>query len=492
MPVAEAETLVQHSGAELLAEKHDPAADREALEELAASCQQFSPLVGLEDTPEPTCLLLDIAGVAPLFGGEDRLLAKVTEKLHRRGYRVQLGVGETIGQAWAMAQCPVQSTECGENLPLPVGEGRGEGDVGDPSMNPKTPPSPPLPRGGTEFDSAILLPAALRLPGETLDLLDELGITSVAQLQALPRAALASRFGDLLVKRLNQFEGKTKEVIIAHRAAEPFAASWSLEHPTAKREVIEQVLSALLDRLCVQLDEQDRGAVQVECEIKLVDRQQQRAATTEKLTIGLYQPTASATHLSQLMQLQLEGRRWGGLISDVRLHATTTAPLEVTQSELFPDQQRERSRKLALLVDRLSSRLGREQVLSPRPQSDALPERAVEYVPTVDRRSAAIRRTKRSKPSPAAGLTRPLKLYDPPIAVAALAVAPDGPPQRFQFHRWRHTIVRQWGPERIETSWWRGRTVRRDYWRVETETGQRFWLFRRLDDGEWFLHGDFV
>ena len=470
MPIAEAETLVIHSGAQLIAEKHDAAADREALEELAADCEQFSPLVGLEDTAEPTCLLLDIAGVARLLGGEDRLLTKITQKMHSRGYRVQLGVGENVGQAWASAKYEARR--------MKDEEFQGSSFVLRPSS----------------FE--LLPPAALRLNSETLDLLDELGITSVAQLQALPRAALASRFGDLLVKRLNQFEGKTKEVIIAHRAAEPFSANWSLEHPSGKCEVIGQVLEVLVDRLCAQLDEQDRGAVQVECEIKLVDRQDQQTASTETLTIGLYQPTAATTHLVQLLQLQLEGRRWSGLISNVRLAAVTTAPLEVTQSELFPDQQRERTRKLALLVDRLSSRLGRQHVLSVQPQSDALPERVVEYVPTVDRHSTAIRGRKkaprRSRHSSPTGLTRPLKLYAPPIAIQALAIAPDGPPKRFQFHRWRHTIVRQWGPERIETSWWRGRTIRRDYWRVETETGQRFWLFRRLDNGEWFLHGDFA
>ena len=52
-------------------------------------------------------------------------------------------------------------------------------------------------------------------------------------------------------------------------------------------------------------------------------------------------------------------------------------------------------------------------------------------------------------------------------------------------------IARCWGPERIETGWWRGRPVGRDYYRVETAAGRRFWLFRRLRDGHWFLHGMF-
>jgi protein ImuB len=68
---------------------------------------------------------------------------------------------------------------------------------------------------------------------------------------------------------------------------------------------------------------------------------------------------------------------------------------------------------------------------------------------------------------------------------------PDGPPLRFRFCRGEYQVAHTWGPERIETGWWRGRTVGRDYYQIETTTGQRFWLFRRLRDGKWFMHGRF-
>jgi protein ImuB len=52
-------------------------------------------------------------------------------------------------------------------------------------------------------------------------------------------------------------------------------------------------------------------------------------------------------------------------------------------------------------------------------------------------------------------------------------------------------VARVWGPERIETGWWRSRLVRRDYYQVETIAGARYWLFRELASGSWFLHGKF-
>ncbi len=79
----------------------------------------------------------------------------------------------------------------------------------------------------------------------------------------------------------------------------------------------------------------------------------------------------------------------------------------------------------------------------------------------------------------------------PPVELSVLAVAPDGPPLRFGWSGGEEQVAYFWGPERIETGWWRTACVRRDYYRVETAAGQRFWLFRRLHDGRWFLQGTF-
>ena len=78
-----------------------------------------------------------------------------------------------------------------------------------------------------------------------------------------------------------------------------------------------------------------------------------------------------------------------------------------------------------------------------------------------------------------------------PIAIQVVAVVPDGMVRQFHCAGVDHTVVRCQGPERIETGWWRGGDVRRDYFMVETTDGTRWWIFHRLDDGRWFLHGCF-
>jgi protein ImuB len=72
-----------------------------------------------------------------------------------------------------------------------------------------------------------------------------------------------------------------------------------------------------------------------------------------------------------------------------------------------------------------------------------------------------------------------------------VSVVPGGPPLRFWWKNQSHVVAHYCGPERIETGWWRGQDVHRDYYLVETTDGKRFWLFRTLGDERWFLQGMF-
>jgi protein ImuB len=68
----------------------------------------------------------------------------------------------------------------------------------------------------------------------------------------------------------------------------------------------------------------------------------------------------------------------------------------------------------------------------------------------------------------------------------------DGPPLSFTCAGGRvHRVVHCTGPERIAGLWWEGHTKTRDYFDVEDSTGRRFWLFRVLETGRWFVHGVF-
>lgn len=100
------------------------------------------------------------------------------------------------------------------------------------------------------------------------------------------------------------------------------------------------------------------------------------------------------------------------------------------------------------------------------------------------------------------GPERPLRLFETPEPVEAVAEVPDGPPVQFRWRRRLHEVARVEGPERIAAEWWRRGpdaplVPTRDYFRVETREGHRFWLFRAGLYGReagaprWFLHGLF-
>jgi protein ImuB len=92
-------------------------------------------------------------------------------------------------------------------------------------------------------------------------------------------------------------------------------------------------------------------------------------------------------------------------------------------------------------------------------------------------------------------------LFSPPRAVDAVALLPDHPPVQFTWRRRAHRVRRADGPERIFGEWWQSDAAFfavRDYFQVEDQDGQRFWLFRQGDgehpesgDMAWYLHGVF-
>ena len=82
----------------------DPVADRAGLEALAAWCQRFGPSVGLEESAEPECLLVDITGIGALEGGERALAHRVVREFQHRGLTVRVAIADTLAAAWAVTR----------------------------------------------------------------------------------------------------------------------------------------------------------------------------------------------------------------------------------------------------------------------------------------------------------------------------------------------------------------------------------------------------
>jgi protein ImuB len=483
MPLAEATALFRNER-ELFVTAENPVADLKLLAKIAAWCERYSPLVGWETVfggrknqlhvlppaAPPEALYLDITGIGSLFGGEAALACDLLKEVNRRGFSARIGIAETIGAAWAVAGRI--SNLPGNTRESPISRSNQRSAIRNPSS------VAIVPRDQVEEALRPLPIKALRLSDDNLATLHELGVDAIEQLLALPRRGLSSRFGPGLLLRIDQALGQAAELIQPHRARPVFQAEWLLEHPTPRREQVEAILDQLVQRVAEQLSQQGKGATLLECRLDVAGR------GPLCFTVGLYRPTASATHFSELLRLQLNRLRLCSAVGRVGLSALHTSPLETHQAQLFDDLSLRSARAQARFLDRLSSRLGAAAVVRP-----LLGERRAMA-------RNAIRNPRTAIPPPNAEVlsiksARPLRLLAPPQEIDTTALAPDGPPIRLHYRRQALLVVRHWGPERIERHWWRGRSMRRDYYRVETASGQRFWLFRELRQGRWFLHGVF-
>ena len=147
---------------------------------------------------------------------------------------------------------------------------------------------------------------------------------------------------------------------------------------------------------------------------------------------------------------------------------------------------------LADFLDRMSARFGARRVLRLSPQDNHIPERAMIFTP-------AARGIFQPEP-PAPVDERPLRLFERPERIDAIAQAPDGPPLKFRWRRVIHDVVAYEGPERIAPEWWRSAApgLTRDYFRVEDKNGRRFWLYREgiyvseTQAPRWFVQGLFA
>ncbi len=202
------------------------------------------------------------------------------------------------------------------------------------------------------------------------------------------------------------------------------------------------------------------------------------------------------------------------------LTASWCEPLGAAQDRLV--EEPDGAGEVARLVDRLSVKLGADRVRQPVAVESHVPERASEWGSAVssprfrgegnhpkDGGGVLLQRKNPStsyagsppRQMPGRNLPpRPHHLLDRPEAIAVIYATPEGLPRRFVWRRAVHDIARVEGPERIAPEWWRERSSARlrDYYRVEEDTGRRYWIYREglVGDGrggapEWYLHGLF-
>lgn len=443
------------------------ASDLRALAELLA--RRWAPIVSISDADG---LFVDLTGVAHLHGGEARLCRRLARLLARHGVAARVAVADTPGAAWALARFSAAATV-------------------------QVVPS------GTQAGAIAVLPvAALRLEPSALELLARLGIDTVDQLVAMPRAPLVRRFGRAIADRLDQATGRAPEPLDPVALPSRIAVEQRFAEPIATPEAIAHWLGELMPRLGVELAKAGQGARAVEMVAARVD------GVPQRLRLGFARPTRDVAHMLRLTLRRMEEIEPGYGIDAIALHVRRADPLG--PESLAPALAEEAATDLAPLIDALANRIGLARLWRAAPLESDVPERSCTRTPPLDPppgrmqalRPDDVRRLDDRAPDHPwhARWPRPVWLLRRPERVDhVLAELPDNPPRRFTWRGTSHRIVRAEGPERVAGEWWRHAKERlavRDYFRVEDEEGQRFWLFRRGDgvrgetgDLSWYVHG---
>ncbi|KRE13858.1 nucleotidyltransferase [Bosea sp. Root381] len=447
MPAAKAQALVP--GLSLL--DADPAADEDELVRLAAwLLGRIAPVVA---TDPPDGIVIDTTGADHLHGGEAAMLEGIVGRLALSGIAARAAIAETWGAAHALARHVAAPT-------LVASQGEAMARMG------------PLPL------------ECLRIPAILARDLRVLGFATVGDLADRPRAPLALRFGPELGRRLNEALGRLPEPIVAIRPPDMIEVRRAFAEPIGAAETIARNIGKLVVALCGRLEAAGLGGRRLDLACHRVD------GGVQAIRIGLARPVRDAKRLTRLLCDRIETIEPGFGIEIMTLAAVLAEPLE--ERQLAGGLMQEAEPDISGLIDTLTNRVGERAVYRFAAVASDVPERSVARVPALALETGAIWPDH---------WPRPARLLPRPEPVETLALLPDHPPASFTWRGIRRRVKRADGPERVCGEWWKREAelaAVRDYFRVEDEAGERFWLYR-AGDGEdaatgshrWFLHGVF-
>jgi protein ImuB len=416
----------------------DPAAEHAALEGVATWLTQFTPMVSLAP---PRALLAEIGGSVRLFGGLRPLLQRIVRGIAELGYGVHPAGAPTPTAARALAHAgrrAIVRPEALEHALAPL----------------------PLVHLGADDASVALLRTA--------------GIGTFGAAWALPRDALARRVGAGFVALLDRARNRVPDPQVPFVPPARYRGRLELPVPVGDTEALGFAVNRLVHELAGWLEGRGLGVLSLSLALeheRCMSARAGTAATTLPFTLAA--PARDPVHLMTVLRERLARVALPAPVESLVLASDATAPLAGRNLGLLPGDD---ARATVPLLDRLRARLGEDAITCIAALEDHRPERAW--------RGALPAPATQASPVPHCVLpagARPAWLLSEPQPLAAT----------FEARPW---ILRD-GPERIESGWWDGADIRRDYYVAESPRGEVLWIYRDSvygEDGEWFLHGMFA
>ena len=446
MPAAKAQALFQR----LMMVDADPAGDAAALERIALwALAIYSPIAAIDGTDG---LILDTEGADHLQGGEEPMLTGIANRFRSTGLRTRVAIADTWGAAHACARAITQETVI-------------------------------VPRGQIVRAVETLPLSLLRLPPKIVDDLRVLGFQTIGELVNTPRAPLTLRFGPELGRRIDQMFGRVSEPIEPIRSPERIEVTRQFAEPIGAAETINKYAARLVVELVDVLQSKGLGVRRADLVVEKVD------GTRQAIRAGTAKPVRDVARLTKLFRDRTEKIEPGFGIERLTLIAVMSEALEEEQrsSSLVHNQDND----VTPLIDILGNRGNKVYRLAP--VFSDVPERSVQRI------AAAADPVNNTWVH---DWRRPVRLLDKPDVVEVMALMPDHPPAWFSWRGKRRRVKSADGPERVFGEWWvrtsEAQAVR-DYFVVEDDIGERFWLYRSGDgvdaatgSHKWFIHGIFA
>lgn len=424
-----------------------PGLEQKLLKVLGEWCIRYTPIVAAD---LPDGLVLDVSGCAHLWGGEHDYLKEILTKLKTSGYDVRAAMADTIGAAWAI-------THYGNAYPI-------------------------IASGEQTAALLPLHPAALRLNPAILLRLKKLGFHRIASFANMPRSVLRRRFGDELLTRLSQALGQEEEFLQPIYINPPYQERLNCLEPIRTATGIEIAIQRLLETLCKRLEVEGKGLRTAVLKCYRVDGKIVQAE------IGTSRASHNTAHLYKLFELKITTIEPALGIELFVLEALKVEDVLQQQEKLWATGPGLEETRVAELLDRIAGKVGVDAIRRFLPDEHYWPERSIRLASSMLDKADTGWRLDRP---------RPLMLLPTPEAIEVTAPIPDYPPMLFRYRGKLHQIKKADGPERIEREWWLDGGEHRDYYTVEDELGQRYWLFRSghytADHRhQWFIHGFFA
>ena len=395
----------------------------------------------------PESLLLEVRGSLKLFGSleavEQELIAEITD----RHLSFHLCVAPTpLGALWLARRKGANVLETGALA----------GRLG------------PLPLSVTQW------------PEDILTLLTEMGVRSIGDCLRLPRDGFARRVGRRYLRELDQALGRQADPRAGFEKPRNFSSKIDFSSETDDREVLSAALEKMVEYLVDNLRSR-QGQAQ---NLAIVLHHMNRPPTVSGL--DLMEPVHETDRLFDPLAARLESIVLPAPVIAVGLKAGAFKPMQIKPPALFGERGEAPGRPVskAGLIERLRGRFGVEGVYGfelvaeHRPELvwTRLTERLLETSPGRKKTPSACSPAKKRNVA-----DRPLWILSSPLPL----------PHCASRLRCRGPLRMGPEPERIESGWWDGGDVRRDYYTAAASRGEKLWVYQDRVTHEWFLHGLF-